>query len=376
MPSQLFNAALAATMTCAVAAGPAKAQEATALEGGASQPSAAQASPRPDQSLPALTVRCEPGRPVEAAGLVPIGGIEQWVTIRGADCGNPVILFLHGGPGNPLSPFGEAIYAPWEDEFTLVQWDQRGAGTTYSANPPPENLTVDRMIADGLALSEHLRQTLAQEKLILVAGSWGTVLGVGMALERPDLFHAYLGAGQLVSGAENQAASYRKVMERARAAEDAETVATLEALGPPPWTNPRNPGILRRATRAFEREATIPPPEGWWSPAPEYTSAEVRAATEAGEEFSYIQFVGLDGQGMLSTLDLPRRGLTFEIPVFMVQGAEDLVTVPEVARRYFDLLSAPQKEFRLLEATGHDPNLALVEAQHEILLSRIMPLVR
>ncbi|HSG32975.1 MAG TPA: alpha/beta hydrolase [Sphingomonadaceae bacterium] len=308
--------------------------------------------------------------------MVPIGDIEQWVTIRGADCANPVILFLHGGPGNPLSPFSEAIYGTWENDFTLVQWDQRGTGMTYLANPPPQDLTVDRMVADGLALSEYLSRAMGQEKLILLAGSWGTVLGVRMALERPDLFHAYLGAGQLVSGPENQAASYRKVLERARTAGDEDIVATLEALGPPPWSNPRNPGILRRATRVFEGKDTVPPPEHWWSPAADYTDAEFRAANEAGEEFSYIEFIGMDGQGMLSRLNLPDYGLSFEIPVFLVHGEEDLVTVPEVARRYFDSLAAPEKEFRLLEATGHDPNAAMIDAEYEILKTRIMPLAQ
>jgi pimeloyl-ACP methyl ester carboxylesterase len=145
---------------------------------------------------------------------------------------------------------------------------------------------------------------------------------------------------------------------------------------PPPWSDPRNAGILRRATRAYERRSTVAAPAGWWTAAPAYADPASQEALEGGDDFSYLQFVGVDGRGMASTIDLPALGLDFAIPVFLVQGAEDLVTVPSVARRYFDSLSAPQKEFRLLAATGHDPNAAMVEAQYDILRTRILPRIR
>jgi pimeloyl-ACP methyl ester carboxylesterase len=319
---------------------------------------------------------CPRARPVDEAGYVRIGGIDQWVTIRGDSCANPVVLFLHGGPGNPLSPYGGGIYAAWEKDFTLVQWDQRGAGRTFARNPRPAALTVAAMAQDGISVTEYLRARLGQDRVILVGGSWGSVLGVHMALARPDLFHAYVGAGQLVRYAENLSQSYAHLLDRARAAGDRETIARIEALGPPPWTDPRNAGILRRATRAYERRSTVPPPGHWWAPAPAYADAANQEALEGGDDFSYLQFVGVDGHGMASTIDLPALGLEFAIPVFLLQGAEDLVTVPSVARRYFDSLSAPAKEFRLLAATGHDPNAALVEAQYDILKTRVLPRIR
>ena len=325
---------------------------------------------------PPPRLECRENRAVDEAGFVPIGGIDQWVTIRGTGCAKPIILFLHGGPGNPLSPYAERIYAGWEKHFILVQWDQRGAGRTFGRNPPPADLTIERMMQDGIALTRYLRRRLGQKKVILVGGSWGSVLGVRMALARPRLFHAYLGAGQLVSYTENLTSSYELLLERARSAGDEATVARIEALGPPPWTDPRNAGILRRATRVYERRTTVPAPAGWWTPAPAYAGAAAESEREAGDDFSYLQFVGAAGNGMASTIDLPRLGLRFETPVFLVQGVEDLVTVPEVARRYFDSLTAPEKEFRLLPATGHDPNAAMVAAQYDILTTRILPLVR
>ena len=300
---------------------------------------------------------------------MPVGGTEQWVTISGERCDNPVVFFIHGGPGNPLSPYSKSIYGGWEKDFTIVQWDQRGAGRTFARNPGSdgEQLSIERMTKDGVEVAEYIRRRLGKDKVILVGGSWGSVLGVHMAKARPDLFSAYIGIGQLVSGQKNPEASYRKVLELARAAGDAETLGKIEPLGPPPWTNPRNFGILRRATRKYEAATTTPPPEGWWKPAAPYATAEALAAYEGGEEHSYLQFVGMNGRGMLSTVDLPTLGPDFAVPVYLIQGAQDLVTVPEVAKDYFDAIRAPGKDYILLPETGHDPNEASVRALRTVL---------
>ncbi len=135
---------------------------------------------------------CPSPAPVSLDSFVPIGGIEQWVTVRGSNCANAVVLFLHGGPGNPLSPYSEAIYKDWERDFTIVQWDQRGSGRTFGRNPAAAEgtLSVERMARDGIEVAEYLASRFKQKKVYLVGGSWGSVLGVHMAKARPDLFHA------------------------------------------------------------------------------------------------------------------------------------------------------------------------------------------
>ena len=315
---------------------------------------------------------------IDEQKFVPIGGIEQWITIRGTRCDNPVVLFLHGGPGNTMSPYAINIYGAWEKEFTLVQWDQRGAGKTFGRNPAAaeSTLTIERMMQDGVELAAYLVRHLNTKKIILVGGSWGSVLGVHMAKSRPELFHAYVGTGQLVSYKENETASHGKVLALARAAGDAKTVAAIEALGAPPWTNPRNFGILRRATRVYEAKTSTPAPKFWWVPAPLYATPAAEASYESGEEYSYLQFVGLQGNGMLSKVDLPALGLDFDVPVFLIQGSEDLVTTAEVAKRFFESITAPQKEYVLLPNTGHDPNVAMIDAQYHILKKRVIPLMK
>ena len=313
---------------------------------------------------------------VHEEGFVSLGGAEQWVTIKGENCANPVILFLHGGPGNTLSPFADAIYGTWAKKFTLVQWDQRGAGRTYGRSRPDDGstLTLENMAADGVQLAEYLTQRLGQRKIILTGGSWGSILGVQMVKSRPDLFHAYVGVAQIVSYRENQTASYAKLVELAGAAKDEKTISALENLRPPPWTNPRNSGILRRATRVYEAKTTTPAPVEWWVRSRDYDSPEMRDEYVEGEDYSYLQFVGLEGDGMFSQVDLPRLGPAFEIPVFIIHGAEDLVARPEVAKRYFDSIKAPQKEFVIVPNAGHDPNEAMIDAHYRLVSERIGPL--
>lgn len=325
---------------------------------------------------PLLSPACAAtAKPIAEESFVPIGGIELWTTITGASCANPVILFLHGGPGNPMSPYAQNVYGAWEKEFTLVQWDQRSAGRTYGRNRASAEtpLTLERMTRDGIELTEYLLARLGKRKVILMGGSWGSVLGVTMAKARPDLFHAYVGSGQMVNYRENQDATYRKTLELLRAAGDSKTLAAIEALGAPPWTNPRNSGLMRRATRVVEAKTATPPPPSWWAPAAQYATPAMLADYESGDDFSYIQFVGMKGDGMAQQIDLPKLGLNFGMPVYLINGADDLVTTPEVARKYFDAITAPAKEFVLLPRTGHDPNGAMVDAQYAILKTRVLP---
>ncbi|OOW78806.1 proline iminopeptidase, partial [Xanthomonas campestris pv. vitiswoodrowii] len=305
-----------------------------------------------------------PGSAIHEAGLVQIGGIQQWVTIEGQDCRNPVVLIVHGGPGNPNTPFAHRLFGSWTRDFTIVQWDQRGSGKTYAASKPAdgERLTMRRLTLDGSEVARYASQRLGKSKLILMGGSWGSALSVTIAKANPNLFHAYVGTAQLVNYQDDMASSYAKTLSLARAASDADALGKLEKIGPPPWTNPRNFGVLRRLTRKYEALSTDPAPEDWFTFAAEYDTPDYRAAYEAGEDYSFLQFVGLAGDGMGPQIDLRTLGPQFAMPVYLIQGEQDLVTPAQISKAYFDGLSAPSKEFLLLPRTGHDPNPPMMAA--------------
>ncbi|UAL09700.1 alpha/beta fold hydrolase [Caulobacter segnis] len=306
-----------------------------------------------------------PGKPVSEAGFVQIGGIRQWVVVDGQDCANPVVLIVHGGPGNPNTPFAHALFGTWAKDFTVVQWDQRGAGKTYGANKPAEDepLSMERLAADGVEIARYATQRFGKRKVILMGGSWGSALAVNIAMTQPDLFSAYVGTAQLANYQLDVGTSYAKALVLARAAGDTDAVGKLEALGAPPWTNPRAFGILRRVTRKYEAQATEPPPKDWFAFGPGYDTPAYEADYTAGEDYSFLNFVGLKGDGMGPRIDLRKLGTRFAMPVWMLQGEADLVTPPEVSKAYFDAIQAPKKTWVTLPRTGHDPNRIMIDAQ-------------
>src|SRR5215218_6197097 len=167
--------------------------------------------------------------------FVKVGGIDQWIQIRGEDRANPVLLVLHGGPGWPNAVFTLPL-RPWEPHFTVVQWDHRGAGKTLGRNGKSGSgeMTFDRRVADAIELVEFLRNYLSKDKVILLAESMGTLTGLPLAKQRPDLFYALVATDLYVDMAANEAGKYQMTLERLRAANNKKGVADLERIGPDP----------------------------------------------------------------------------------------------------------------------------------------------
>jgi pimeloyl-ACP methyl ester carboxylesterase len=315
-----------------------------------------------------------PPTPVNEKMFVPIGGIEQWVTIKGADRSNPVVLVLHGGPGNAWSPFADSLFAGWERDVTLVQWDQRGAGRTYGKSGPSvePTMTIERMAQDGIEVAEYLTKRLGKKKIVILGASWGSILGIYMAHARPDLFEAYVGMGQMVGWRQNLAASYARVLDLARAAGDAQAVTVLTTLGPPPWDTLRKWPTFRKVRLAYQAKIAtaraVP-----LALNPEYSSPEELAQYEAADDFSFVHFVGMTMSGPLSSVDLPALGLEFKIPIFIVQGEADLTTTPELAKTYVDSLKAPRKQFHLVPGAGHEPSVPTMALVRKALVEEAPP---
>lgn len=307
---------------------------------------------------------------------IQIGGISQWVTIKGSHASNPVILFVHGGPGNPLSLYSDSVYQGWEREFTLVHWDQRGSGKTYEVNQEVGELTIERLqqtelsidllVRDGLELTDYLLEHLGKRKLIITGSSWGSVLAVKMAQAAPANYHFYVGLSQLVNYHRNMQTSYQLILAKALERNDQANLGILASIGKPPWTNPRSFGQLRKIIRAYEQDVVDGLPELKIED-DRYLSDHARAAYFSGEEFSFVKFVGLEGNGMAQSIELDKTALAFDIPVYLIQGEADLLTVPDVTREYFNKFKAPTKEYISVAKTGHDPTTHMLNTQLEVI---------
>jgi proline iminopeptidase len=296
-------------------------------------------------------------RRIEEASFVRIGGIEQWVTIRGDDARKPVLLLLHGGPGDVQSPF-ISTYAPYERDFVLVQWDERGAGRTFSKNGAAD-VTLEKQVADGIDLSEQLHRRFPQ-KLILLGHSWGSIVATRMAQQRPELFAAYVGTGQVASWAGTVQFQFDFLKRRYKEQGDAAALAALEAIGRP---DPKNLGQYFSFSRPI-RQNMNSSDTAWF--------ADMRKiATANGETEATIKATG-DGMsasgaalaGNIVSEDLPATASTFKIPYYIVQGRHDLFAPTPLAEAYFAKVSAPKKRMIVIEDAGH---FALATHQAEVI---------
>ncbi len=183
---------------------------------------------------------------VDRTEFVRIGGIDQFVSIRGADRRNPVLLILHGGPGFPTAPIAWWSTRALEEYFTVVHWDQRGSGKTYLINDPKAvapTMKPERFIEDTEQLVGWLRKELAKEKVFVLGTSWGSYVGLEFARRKPDWLHAYIGMGQIVNSPESERRGYAFALAAARKAGNAQAVSELEALAP--YAAPGKPVSLK-----------------------------------------------------------------------------------------------------------------------------------
>ena len=308
---------------------------------------------------------------VDEARYVEIGGIEQWITIRGEDRNNPVSLFLHGGPGDATNPWGYAGFRTWLKTFTVVQWDQRGAGRTLGKNgaSSASTITIDRMTRDGIELAELLRKSLQKDKVILVGHSWGSILGVFMAKARPDLFWAFVGTGQVADQKRNYAVAYDELLEKAENLGEQRAVQDIKSVGPPPYSDGRGYAIQRRWSNLFEgADFFISSMFGLALGAPGYSLRDINDWTQ-GQMVSAERLIP-----EMVALDPKTLGGEFSLPVFVIQGAEDFTTPTNLARGFVSSIRAPRKDFVAIAGGGHFAVFMKSEVFLKELAARVLPL--
>jgi pimeloyl-ACP methyl ester carboxylesterase len=309
---------------------------------------------------------------IDEARYVRVGGIDQWITIRGEDRRNPVLLFLHGGPGDAVNPWAYAGFRSWLKVFTVVHWDQRGAGRTLGRNglSVADTMTLERMTEDGIELAELLRTALSTDRLVLVGHSWGSILGVLMVKERPDLFAAYVGTAQVADQTRNYLVAYDALLAKAEAEQEERALRELREVGPPPYPNGRGFGVQRKWSNLFEgADRFLASTLGLAMTAPGYSRADI---------VDWFEGQGLSAGRLVpqtSALTGEALGGRFEVPVFVMQGAEDFTTPTSLAREFVDAIQAPRKEFIALEGGGHFAVFMQSEAFLRELEPRVRPLV-
>ena len=307
-----------------------------------------------------------------------LGGARQVVNVRGADRDNPILIFVHGGPGAVEMPFAWAFQRPWEDVFTVVQYDQRGAGRSYPLNDPAAlvpTMTVERYRDDAIELIELLQKRYGQRKVVLMGHSWGSIVGLSVAIKRPDLLHAYVGVGQGIDFREGEKAGMAWTRAKALAAGDGEAVAAIDALAPYPqgkFTIAKADGWRKYAIPYGSLMYNKPDLRLYFQTprlSPEYTAADVQAWGK-GSAFSVTTLWPRLADVSFTSV---RR---MDVPIVFLLGRHDYTVPSPVAAQWFERVKAPSKKLVWLEHSAHMPMVEEPGHFFAALLADVLPLTK
>jgi pimeloyl-ACP methyl ester carboxylesterase len=284
--------------------------------------------------------------------------LNQRIIIRGKDTTKPVLLYLHGGPGDPEFPFVHQFDPFIEDMFVVCYWDQRGAGLSYSENIPPETMTLDQFVDDAMKVTQYLSAKFHRRKIWLMGHSWGTMLGSFTVYRYPELYSGYISIGQVGDQSRAEKISYDYVLRKARELNDRKAIRKLEAIGSPPYNDPhealdkmtiqrkyvvRYGGAVKKGNLYAEAIKPI-------VFCKEYTFSD---------KINYLRGMSFSKKYLWDVImktNLFRLIPEQKVPVYILQGKSDYETTYSVAKDYFDALKAPVKRFFPFDDSAHSPN--------------------
>ncbi|QHV94315.1 alpha/beta fold hydrolase [Spirosoma endbachense] len=287
---------------------------------------------------------------------IKINGIKQFVTIRGTDRRNPILLWLHGGPGSISMPFYMYYNAPLEQQFTVVYWDQRGSGKSYSARIAPASMRMDQFIADAYELTIWLKKHFGQDKLFLVGHSWGGLLGMHVIAKHPDDYRAFVAVSPVSNGPQSEQLSYEFTLNSAQQKQDTAAVATLKRIGPP------ENGLYKEGLGALKQQRNLVqkyggalhqnlrmPGSQLFLRSREYSLLDL-LKTNKIQRLSYPMV-----QTIWPLMDLKAQIPVIKVPVYFCLGRYDYNCPSTLVANYYNSLQAPFKELIWFEESAHLP---------------------
>jgi pimeloyl-ACP methyl ester carboxylesterase len=303
--------------------------------------------------------------------FVSIGGIEQWILIAGDSRANPVLLMVHGGPGVPQWP-DAARFRPLEKYFTVVLWDQRGAGHTFGRyGVHTADVTLRRIADDGVDLSRYLCRTLGKKKIVLLGHSWGSLVGVHMVQQAPQLFAAYVGTGQMADFHADALIQYRLILAKARRDHSAAELKALQALGPADPANGRQYAAYRTYLPTVMAPSDLAYLKAQQSHAPALAAAYPKEGPDVGAGMKFSRPLLWP---YVVKADLPRTAGTIATAFFLIQGQDDVLAATQQAVDYFHAVKAPYKKLTIVQRAGHFAIVTAPVAFFDVLTRDVRPI--
>jgi len=307
---------------------------------------------------------------------VPVNGTRQWVLIRSRDVANPVVLFIHGGPGTSQLTLMRRNTRDLEARFTVVNWDQRGAGKSFAAGRDPGGMNMEQFVADVIDLSSTLAHRFGAKRILLVGHSWGSVIGMLAVARRPDLFSGYIGIGQMSRMAESEMISREWTLEQAREAGDTSAVRTLTRIGPPPYV-----GAGWRA-RFMTQRRLLGKFGGEYHGSASGAFGVVLRNVVFSREYTMMDRISVF-RGIFRSVamlmpellgvDLFVQVPEVKIPVWFCLGRYDYEVPASLSAKYFEALKAPCKQLVWFEGSAHMPNTEEKDRFNAFLMDVVLP---
>ncbi|PHS10314.1 MAG: hypothetical protein COA88_02395 [Kordia sp.] len=302
---------------------------------------------------------------------IQLGGMDQQILIRGNNINNPVILFLHGGPGAPDMPMVRFFNGDLEKSFTMVTWDQRGCGKSYSEEAFDSNFTMDQFVSDAKELTDYLKKTLNKDKIYLIGHSWGSLIGMKLIEKHPQDFVEYLSISQVVDMAQSENYSYAFVKEQIEISGDQELKDAFSKIGVP--QKGKYPGGV--AAMMKQRDLLLK----LGGVLKKYTDyAPMIEAFQEVTETNYPDFMKLQDAFSTSTkhlwseivrLNIMKTIPEVKVPVHFVYGKDDKIVNPSLIRLYKSELIAPKKTITEFENCAHFPQIEDNKRFNELIMT-------
>lgn len=306
-------------------------------------------------STPAIENANETNESIAELREVNLNGRKEWISIRGSDINNPILLFLAGGPGGSQMAATRYELAALEKHFTIVNWDQPGSGKSFYAMDI-QDITVDTYIEDGVALTNYLLDTFHQDKLYLLGESWGSALGIFLADQAPQLYHAVLGTGQMIDFKATELLDYQKAIEIAKSKNDEAKVKKLESNGLPPYYGDnitwKYSEYLQYLTNEMMRNPNVH--NGGYNTLRDIFSNEYGILDKINFARGIITTFNHVYQ-QLYDIDLRTDYANIEVPVYFLLGRHDINAPTQLVEEYYRILDAPKKSIIWFENSAHSP---------------------
>ncbi len=311
-----------------------------------------------------------PAKPVEEKLLMDIGGAKQYVEITGESDKNPVLLFIHGGPGWPQTPQLRYFNAGLTKSFIVATWDQRGCGKSYLNDSMAQNLTLNQMVADAYELTQILKEKFKQKKIFLAGFSWGSCIGFTLAQKHPQDYIAYTGISQVINMKQAMEVTQQWLGERARKKNDAATLKILKSLGQ------RDSSLCNNPLDCFMKQYELVSKYGGAVFNPRSDTAVEKAMTQYADYKNYDWNKGFFYSARRLEKDLFSADFStitrIDIPVYFIAGRHDWNVPAVLAEAFLKKLQAPYKEMIWFENSGHGPLEEEPEKFNAVMIEKLL----